>query len=253
MKLFNYYLFHKPTTLADANYYILTEEDFPSVNLSHILTLYNNQYREVQIKSDKPFDNIQKNQYFSFDVKDVVSFLFKIGTNSIVIKRRQKASDLLVDYWLYHTFLPILLTFENKYYFLHAGAVEIENKSVLFIADSFGGKSTLTDFFIKKNHTMISDDKVATFEKDEYGTYQSSSVDTVSVSGNTITTTDEYGYVDILKSSFITNSKEIHGDRMIGFESPVSTEVDSSEEFSYIQYQLSKYNSKLLEYLNTIN
>jgi N-acylneuraminate cytidylyltransferase len=61
------------------------------------------------------------------------------------------------------------------------------------------------------------------------------------------------GYVDILKSSFITNSKEIHGDRMIGFESPVSTEVDSSEEFSYIQYQLSKYNSKLLEYLNTIN
>lgn len=167
MKLFNYSLLHKPTTLADANYYLLTEGDFPSVDLSHVLTLYNNQYREVQIKSDKPFDNIVKNQYFSFDVKDVVSFLFKIGTNSIIIKRRKKASDLLVEYWLYHTFLPILLTFENKYYFLHAGAVEIENKSVLFIADSFGGKSTLTDFFIKKGHTMISDDKVATFEKEE--------------------------------------------------------------------------------------
>lgn len=61
------------------------------------------------------------------------------------------------------------------------------------------------------------------------------------------------GYVDILKSSFMTNNEEIHGDRMIGFQSPVCTEVDSPEEFSYIQYQLNKYNSRLLEYLNSLN
>ncbi|MCK5536979.1 MAG: hypothetical protein KAI79_09140, partial [Bacteroidales bacterium] len=36
----------------------------------------------------------------------------------------------------------------------------------LFIAESFGGKSTMTDFFIKQGHVMISDDKVATYEKD---------------------------------------------------------------------------------------
>lgn len=58
------------------------------------------------------------------------------------------------------------------------------------------------------------------------------------------------GFVDIIKSSFVMNNKEIHGDNMIGFESPVCTEVDSLEEFEYIQYQLDKNGSRLLDYLN---
>ena len=48
------------------------------------------------------------------------------------------------------------------------------------------------------------------------------------------------------------NNNEIHGDKMIGFESPVGTEVDSVEEFEYIQYQLDKNGSKLLDYLNQV-
>ena len=60
------------------------------------------------------------------------------------------------------------------------------------------------------------------------------------------------GFVDVVKSSFVMNNKEIHGDRMIGFESPVCTEVDSVEEFEYIQYQLDKNGSELLNYLNQV-
>jgi len=60
------------------------------------------------------------------------------------------------------------------------------------------------------------------------------------------------GFIDIVKSSFVMNNQEIHGDRMIGFESPVCTEVDSTEEFDYIQYQLDKNGSKLLDYLNEV-
>ena len=58
------------------------------------------------------------------------------------------------------------------------------------------------------------------------------------------------GFVDVVKTSYVMNSKDIHGDKMIGFESPVCTEVDSSEEFEYIQYQLDKNGSELLDYLN---
>ena len=58
------------------------------------------------------------------------------------------------------------------------------------------------------------------------------------------------GYVDVIKSSFVMNKKEIHGAKMIGFESPVCNEVDSLNEFEYIQYQLDKNGSKLLDYLN---
>jgi len=57
------------------------------------------------------------------------------------------------------------------------------------------------------------------------------------------------GFIDIIKASFIIKHKELHGERMIGFESPVCYEVDSSEEFDYIQYQLDKDGSELLNYL----
>ena len=60
------------------------------------------------------------------------------------------------------------------------------------------------------------------------------------------------GFVDVVKSSFVMSSDKIHGDKMIGFESPVCTEVDSTEEFDYIQYQLDKNGSDLLDYLNTM-
>ena len=51
------------------------------------------------------------------------------------------------------------------YDFLHAGAVEVEGKPILFIAESFGGKSTITDYFMQQGHTMVADDCVGTYKK----------------------------------------------------------------------------------------
>ena len=59
------------------------------------------------------------------------------------------------------------------------------------------------------------------------------------------------GYVDIVKRSFVTSMDSIHGDKMLGFESPEdTTEVDSISEFEYIQYQTAQKKSSLLDYLN---
>ena len=58
------------------------------------------------------------------------------------------------------------------------------------------------------------------------------------------------GYVDVVTKSHIMLNATIHGERMIGFESPVCTEVDSVEEFEYIQYQISKKGSPLIKYLD---
>jgi len=58
------------------------------------------------------------------------------------------------------------------------------------------------------------------------------------------------GYVDIVKASHVMNGTTIHGYKMLGFESPVCTEVDSMEEFEYIQYQLKRSSSPLLDYLD---
>ncbi len=57
------------------------------------------------------------------------------------------------------------------------------------------------------------------------------------------------GYVDILKASHFGNKDNLHGERMIGYISPVCEEIDSKEEFDYIKYKLSKEGSVLLNYL----
>ena len=59
-------------------------------------------------------------------------------------------------------------------------------------------------------------------------------------------------YVDILKTSYVMNNPEIYGKSMFGFVSPVVSEVDSIEEFDYIQYQMRRENSDLESYLNSI-
>jgi len=58
------------------------------------------------------------------------------------------------------------------------------------------------------------------------------------------------GYVDVVRKSYILSNDTIHGERMIAFESPVCTEVDSVEEFEYIQYQISKNGVPLIKYLD---
>jgi hypothetical protein len=63
--------------------------------------------------------------------------------------------------------LPIFFTLSKKYYLLHTGSININNKAVLFTGNSHAGKSTLTDYFLKKNYVLLSDDKLATFKKED--------------------------------------------------------------------------------------
>lgn len=60
------------------------------------------------------------------------------------------------------------------------------------------------------------------------------------------------GYVDVVRRSFVMSSSMIHGDKIIGFESPVCLEVDSIEEFNYIQYQLNSFGSPLTGYFDSL-
>ena len=62
------------------------------------------------------------------------------------------------------------------------------------------------------------------------------------------------GYVDIMKASFTLNSESLLGDKMIGFVTPLTYEVDTFEELEMLEYQIGKKGSPLLDYLkNTSN
>jgi len=57
------------------------------------------------------------------------------------------------------------------------------------------------------------------------------------------------GYVDIIRTDFVTKTNTLHGPRMIGFVTPVTIEIDTPEEFSMLEYSLEKSAHPLHEYL----
>ena len=126
-----------------------------------------NQGRDLAVYSDRPFARTVVKQQWIFDIEGVMTFLWNSGEFTIDYLKSEDFTPELLKYWTLHILLPLFLSIEEHFYFLHAGAVEIDNAAVLFVAESFGGKSTMTDFFLNtKEHTMISDDKVAIFEEE---------------------------------------------------------------------------------------
>ncbi len=57
------------------------------------------------------------------------------------------------------------------------------------------------------------------------------------------------GYVDVLKTPFIIGSNTLHGDKMIGFISPFCVEVDSAEEFAFLELEIQKGCNAVYMYL----
>jgi len=126
-----------------------------------------NQGREVSLSTTLNFDENVQDQGWVFTVSDIISFSWTRGSSIIKYYEDTKGNEALSQYWFLHTLLPIFFTIEDKFELIHAGSVEIDNKPVLFIAPSYGGKSTLTDYFIQQGHVMVSDDRVGLQIKDQ--------------------------------------------------------------------------------------
>ena len=133
------------------------------------LPLYWAHGRDIYLYSDREFDGSDIGQPWCYEVKDIVRFYWVSGEREIYYELDEKGDIDLLGFWFIHLLLPLYLTLENMYDFLHAGAVEIDGKPILFIAPSMGGKSTMTVYFIKQGHPLISDDKVPIFiENDKF-------------------------------------------------------------------------------------
>jgi CMP-N,N'-diacetyllegionaminic acid synthase len=52
------------------------------------------------------------------------------------------------------------------------------------------------------------------------------------------------GYIDIIKKSHLQKGIDLHGDKMIVFETPISYQVDTIEDFEFLKYILKKNEEK---------
>ena len=57
------------------------------------------------------------------------------------------------------------------------------------------------------------------------------------------------GYVDIVKSSTISNFNSCYGPRMFGFEAPDTGEIDVEEDFKKVEFYLQNSNNPIFQYL----
>ncbi|WP_294961211.1 acylneuraminate cytidylyltransferase family protein [Sulfurimonas sp.] len=60
------------------------------------------------------------------------------------------------------------------------------------------------------------------------------------------------GYVDILRTQFVKMHNSLYGNHIFGFITPMGYEVDTLDDFEYIEFQISKKGTPLFKYLNKI-
>jgi CMP-N-acetylneuraminic acid synthetase len=48
------------------------------------------------------------------------------------------------------------------------------------------------------------------------------------------------GYVDVIKTAYVIENKKLHGDRVIAFVTPQAVEVDTVDDFDYLEYLAAK-------------
>ncbi len=60
------------------------------------------------------------------------------------------------------------------------------------------------------------------------------------------------GYVDVLKIDFIKKNNSLYGSNILGYITPIGYEVDTLDDFEYIEFQISKKSTPLFKYLNKI-
>ncbi|KYJ86416.1 hypothetical protein AS592_06380 [Sulfurovum riftiae] len=127
------------------------------------IPLFFSHNRYINLYSDRQMDENIVGQPWCYEVQDIATFYWVSGQKIIYYNLEKSGSMELLVFWFVHQILPLWLTLEGYYDFIHAGSVEIEGKIVAFIAPSMGGKSTLTDYFIRQGHPLVTDDKLPTF------------------------------------------------------------------------------------------
>ena len=168
------------------NFYFIDEPKFnqakvPSENTicvrelqnSDILNSYTHQRPWVPLSGQEgryfakiPFEKADESFSWGLEIKDVLTLIWEASEKTVYYIKEKNYSPERLQFWIYHTFFPMTLELNKFCHFLHVGAVEVKGKTLFFSAPSFGGKSTLTDYFIQQGATLISDDALGIVKKE---------------------------------------------------------------------------------------
>ena len=120
--------------------------------------LYDTHGRRVFFYTDRPLDTPVPGQPYCYEAENVARFYWRHGERSVYYERLAEGDADRFAFWFIHLFQPLYMTFEELSISFHSGAVEVDGDAIAFIAPSMGGKSTMTDVFLRQGHSLITDD-----------------------------------------------------------------------------------------------
>jgi hypothetical protein len=100
-------------------------------------------------------------------VDRTLRFYWYHGDTTVYWELLEEGTQQRLEFWFIHQFLPLYLTWHERFVFFHTGGVVCEGKSLFFVAPSMGGKSTMTQTFLKYGHRLITDDTLPTFMEEQ--------------------------------------------------------------------------------------
>lgn len=131
--------------------------------LDHELVLiYESPYRDINKQSF--FRLYKRRGHFVLRVFSALEYEY---AGSKIICTAQDATDPRIEAGLLGAVLAFWLEM-HQVIALHASAVTVDNRSLIFLADSLGGKSSLAASFLQAGYTFLSDD-IVPIEKGEHG------------------------------------------------------------------------------------
>lgn len=98
------------------------------------------------------------NNSWGLEIRGLFILIWDTHKKEIRYIKKNNYTKKSLFYWVLHTFLPMVLQLERTFTILHVGCVEVNKEAILFLAPSFGGKSTLVSYFLNARHHILSDD-----------------------------------------------------------------------------------------------
>ena len=151
---------------------IISVRELPLPDFSMLTDYFPHSLQRVRYGGHEPFSETKgRNVEWMMEIENVLRLVWFPGNRTIGYEKGKGFTSERLRFWVYHTFLPLLFQMEGIYNILHVGCVEVNGEAVILMAPSFGGKSTLTDFFLQQGHRLLSDDTLA-IEQGEDGSYR---------------------------------------------------------------------------------
>ncbi len=184
------------------------------------------------------------NVYLSTDSEDYASIGKECGALVPFLRPKELASDTATDLDVIKHFLSVVDEKPDALVHLRP-TTPLRDPSILDKAIElfFSKKDELTS--LRSVHEM-SESAYKSFEVNEKGFLSTigsiESGDKANLPRQSFPKTYvANGYADVLDPIYILKANKLHGDRILAYQTPVVTEVDSIEDLQYLEWQITKH------------